>query len=180
MGGEADLDLLYCLARSLRATRMIETGVAYGWSSLALLLALAEEEAGLLVSTDRPYPAVGVEAYVGCAVPNELRGRWRLLPLADREALPEALDLLPVIDLAHYDSDKTRAGRAWALPKLWESLRPGGLLIVDDIDDDGTFAELAARLEIEPIVVRAPSERVIAGAAGVAKVEKYVGVLRRR
>src|SRR5688500_7698327 len=40
MGGAGALDLLYALAEYVGATRIVETGVAYGWSSLALLLSL--------------------------------------------------------------------------------------------------------------------------------------------
>jgi len=40
MGGPGGLKLLYWLAEHIQATRVVETGVAYGWSSLALLLSL--------------------------------------------------------------------------------------------------------------------------------------------
>ena len=38
MGGPTDLNLLFWLAETIQATRVIETGVAYGWSSFAILL----------------------------------------------------------------------------------------------------------------------------------------------
>ena len=41
MGGAANLDLLYHLVRGLEARCVLETGVAYGWSSLSILLAQA-------------------------------------------------------------------------------------------------------------------------------------------
>jgi hypothetical protein len=41
MGGAGNLDLLYTLIQHTNATRVIETGSAYGWSSLATLLAIS-------------------------------------------------------------------------------------------------------------------------------------------
>ena len=40
MGGSAHIHLIYDCVRLLRAKKAIETGVAYGWSSLAILKAL--------------------------------------------------------------------------------------------------------------------------------------------
>src|SRR5947209_13168435 len=54
MGGAGDLELIHAAARLSKAQRAIETGVAYGWSSLAILAALSRN--GRLVSVDMPYP----------------------------------------------------------------------------------------------------------------------------
>ena len=45
-------------------TRLLETGVALGWSSLAILLALESVGHGELVSIDMPYPGMNNDAYV--------------------------------------------------------------------------------------------------------------------
>lgn len=44
--GAANLDLLYSLARAINARTVVETGVACGWSTLALLLATADSGGG--------------------------------------------------------------------------------------------------------------------------------------
>ena len=44
----------------------------------------------------------------------------------------------------HYDSDKTVHGRREALRLLAPSLRPGALIVMDDIQDNVFFAELVA------------------------------------
>jgi hypothetical protein len=170
MGGGGNIELLYHLAEYSQATRVIETGVAYGWSSLALLLSLHQRPGAVLISTDRPYPGTSSEQHVGCVVPRSLREHWQLLPYADRESLPIAMRRLPVIDLCHYDSDKSRAGRQWAYPKLWAALRPGGVFVSDDIDDDLAFCDFNASLGLEPHVIRTPQENA-------EKQEKFVGVL---
>jgi len=165
MGGAGDLDLLYHAVRASEAERVVETGVALGWSSLAILSALAPR--GRLVSTDMPYVREGNAAEVGAVVPEELRDRWLLLRGADRRVLPRGLRTLGAVDLVHYDSDKSYVGRRWAYPRLWAALRPGGLLISDDIDDNVAFRDFADEVGVEPLVV---------GSEGRAR---YVGVLVR-
>ena len=154
LGGPADLDLLYHLTVGLQARRVVETGVAYGWSSLAILLAQETIGAGTLASVDMPYPRLGGEAQVGCAVPHGLRASWRLIRRPDRTALPRALDDLCPLDLAHYDSDKTYAGQSWAFPQMWAALRPGGALIADDIDLQTAFRDFVVTTGAVPHVVR--------------------------
>jgi predicted O-methyltransferase YrrM len=163
LGGAGDLTLLYCVAQHLRVMRVVETGVAYGWSSLALLLSLKDRPGARLVSTDMPYLVKGSEQCVGCVVPDRLRAQWSLVRAADRQALPGALETLGTIDMCHYDSDKSYEGRMWAYPKLWQALRPGGVFISDDIDDNVAFREFSDDVSCEPLVVR--------------KAGNYVGIL---
>jgi predicted O-methyltransferase YrrM len=164
MGGPGDLNLLYQLAEFIQARRVIETGVAYGWSSLAILLSLQPRD-GLLVSTDLPYPGLDNDPYVGCVIPGDLKTNWKLLRAADRLAIPEALKLTGRIDMCHYDSDKSYSGRMWTYPKLWKALRPGGIFISDDIGDDLGFSDFAQSLAIEPVIIHCG--------------EKFVGVLSK-
>ena len=169
MGGPGNLDLLYHLALQEGVENVVETGVAFGWSSLAILLGLGSE--GQLFSTDMPYVRRGNEDYVGCVVPEDLRGAWTLIRLADHQALPRALDDLGTIDLCHYDSDKTYVGRMWAYGLLWEALEPGGFFVSDDIGDNDAFRVFAESVAAEPIVVE-PGRYDTS--------TKYVGVLRKK
>jgi predicted O-methyltransferase YrrM len=159
MGGPGDLDLIYRVAEHLQARRVIETGVAYGWSSLSLLLSL-EARDGLLVSTDLPYPGLDNEAFVGCVVPQDLRRRWVLLKAPDRTAVPEAIRLAGTIDMCHYDSDKSYDGRLWTYSRLWRALRPGGILISDDVGDNFGFRDFADSLDAQPVIVRGSNKYV--------------------
>ncbi|MFN7176511.1 MAG: class I SAM-dependent methyltransferase [Thermaurantiacus sp.] len=147
MGGPGDLDLLFAAVRVSGAQRVVETGVAYGWSSLAILAAMDDGRNGRLASVDMPYPKMANEAFVGVVVPERLRGGWTLVRQPDRFGLDRAISALGgTIDLAHYDSDKSWQGRRWAYPRLWAALRPGGLLISDDIQDNMAFAEMVAEM----------------------------------
>ena len=151
--GECDLPLVYSAARSVGARDMMETGVALGWSSLALL-ALAEEHDGQLVSVDLPYPFLIGQSWVGSAVPDRLQERWTLLRKADRIGIPSALRQSDGFDFVHYDSDKSPEGRSWAYPLLWHAVRPGGLLVSDDVGDNSAWADFCAEQDIPLIVVR--------------------------
>ena len=170
MGAPANLDLLYHLSRSLGARRIIETGVAYGWSSLVLLLSMGEYSDGRLVSTDMPYVMQFGDRWVGCVVPERLRARWQLLRYPDREGLPRALNVLPEIDLCHYDSHKSYRARMWAYPLLWNALVPGGYVVSDDIGDDRGFHDFCEQLEVVPTIV--------SGLTSTGTI-RYAGVLRK-
>lgn len=167
MGGAGALDLLYHLAATVGARRVVETGVAYGWSSLALLLGIVDD--GHLVSVDMPYLKMGNDEFVGCAVPDSLRARWKLMRTSDRQGLRAALAEASPVDLCHYDSDKSYRGRMWAYPLLWDALRPGGFFISDDISDNTAFRDFAASLDRVPVVVVVPE-----GAEA-----KYCGVISK-
>ena len=140
MGGPGDLDMIYLATGLSGAKRVIETGVAYGWSSFAILAALGDK--GRLVSVDMPYPKLNNEAFVGIVVPDEWRDRWTLIRRPDRGGLKAAIAAFGgTIDLAHYDSDKSYDGRMFAYPLIWNALRPGGIFISDDVSDNFGFRD---------------------------------------
>ena len=153
-GGSSYMDLIYSLARAIEARRMVETGVAFGWSSLALLLALQDRDNdSLLCSVDLPYLSEWTTDWVGAAVPQELRPRWHVYRMADRQGLPRALRRSYPVDLAHYDSDKSPHGRLFGYGAIWQSLRQGGVLVSDDIGDNLAFIRFAEQVGKTAIVV---------------------------
>lgn len=155
MGGPGDLNLLFAAAKLTCARRVVETGVAYGWSSLALLAAISSFEDARLVSVDMPYPKMNNEPFVGIAVPEHLRARWELLREPDRRGLEKAIARLGgTIDLCHYDSDKSYWGRGYAYPLLWAALTAGGIFISDDIQDNMAFAEFIESKHLRCAVTR--------------------------
>mgnify|MGYP001079311829 FL=1 len=163
MGGPANVDLLYAVTRLLGARRALETGVAFGWSSLAFLSAMACNGGGRLVSVDRPYPGDGSEDFVGLAVPDYLVPHWTIVQEPDRNGLVKAAACFPQgVDIAHYDSDKTYRGRQFGYPIMWRAVRPGGLFISDDIQDNMAFAHFV--------------EQVRASHGVVESAGKYIGI----
>ena len=152
MGGAGNLSLLFNVCNHLQAKFVIETGVAYGWSSFALLLSLSKRPGSRLISIDMPYPTMGNEAYVGVVVPKQLKPNWTLIREPDISGLPKALKLVPHLDLVHYDSDKSYLGRMFSYPKLYEKLRAGGIFISDDINDNLAFKDFCEELKVTPVI----------------------------
>ena len=140
----------------LAPKRILETGVAYGWSSYAILAALRENKInGRLISIDMPYPSTSNNEYVGIVVPTELRKHWRLIRLPDRPGIKKAIKLNNgTFDFIHYDSDKSKSGRKYAYKLLWDSLGKGGVFISDDIEDNLEFANFVERKETIYYVIR--------------------------
>lgn len=172
MGGGGNTQLLYSLVLGIKATRVIETGVAYGWSSLSILLALRENSPeARLMSSNLHYPKFhGDERFVGCAVPEELHEQWTIIRNADNLALPEILSTMPACDLVHYDSAKSYEARMYAYPMLWNAIRDGGLLVSDDIDDNFGFKDFCSMVRGTPLIVETPQP---------SGITKYVGILRK-
>lgn len=148
LAGPGDLELLYALVILSRASRVLETGVAYGWSSLVIRAAQKRTaKNSVLVSIDMPYVKAGAEDLVGIVLPEEYRDGWILIRRPDRPGILNGLKLLGgTVDLVHYDSDKSWYGRSYAYPILWKSLRPGGLFISDDIQDNFFFRDFTEML----------------------------------
>ena len=146
MGGAAHIHLLYDCVRLIKAKRVLETGVAYGWSSLSILKALHDNQKGRLYSIDMPYPVKNNEKNVGIVVPNYLKKKWKLIRRPDRPGINIGLKKAGgKIDLCHYDSDKSWWGRAYAYNILWNSLKSNGVFITDDIQDNLYFFEFVKK-----------------------------------
>lgn len=166
MGGPGDLNLLYAVAKLSCAKRVVETGVAYGWSSLAILAAISCRHDACLVSVDMPYPKMNNEPFVGIVVPEQLRATWEVIREPDRRGLEKAIARFGgTIDLCHYDSDKSYWGRAYAYPLLWNALRPRGVFISDDIQDNMAFADFMQSMNCRCAVTQYAS--------------KFVGIARK-
>ena len=152
MGGAGALELFYAACEFANAKNVVETGVAYGWSSLAALLSL-EKRNGTLYSSDMPYLGQNGDQYVGCIVPENLKMNWKLFRHADRESLPKVLKETQKIDVVHYDSDKSYEGMKWAYETLFPYVKKGGVFISDDINDNSAFQDFCDQNKIIPTVV---------------------------
>ena len=113
-----------------------------------------------------PFWGTKHEDKIGCVIPQEMRSKWRLIRLPDRDSIPKFVRQKSFFDLCHYDSDKSYNGKMWALPKLWRMIKKGGVLICDDINDNLAFKHFCESQNIEPIVVETFDSQIV----------KYVGI----
>lgn len=166
---QGDAALAYFLVRYCRPVTVVETGVAAGFSSVAILTALEKNgDGGRLWSSDLPYVWVrGSEKLVGTLVTLEYRARWRLFLEGDRRNLRAIARRCGPISLFHYDSDKSYFGRRRALREVKRALDENAVLVFDDIEDNFHFRDLATRMERVFFVLRSGEG-------------KYVGVIADR
>ena len=149
LGGGGNYILLYFLIRKFKLLNIVETGVAAGWTSLAILRALKKNGKGFLYSSDFPYFRLkNPEKYIGYLAKDESnKDNWFLDIRGDDIALPEIVKKLDnnTIDLFHYDSDKSYSGRVNALRILSSKINSKTIIIFDDIQNNLHFKEFVKK-----------------------------------
>jgi predicted O-methyltransferase YrrM len=152
-GGSALAGFCYAVTRALKPELVLETGVCYGVTSAHFLQALKMNGRGELHSIDLPPLGKNGDAYVGTLVSRELRQSWTVHRGTARRLLPKLLTSLGQIDLFLHDSLHTYRNMRMEFAKAWPKLRPGGVLISDDVDGNAAFRELAKRHDVAASVV---------------------------
>jgi predicted O-methyltransferase YrrM len=149
LGGGGFYPMLYFLTRLRKPAVIVETGVAAGFSSQMFLDALETNgQTGRLYSSDFPYFRLqDPERFIGLLVDDRLRQRWTLYIDGDEQSLPRILRQVGSIDLFHYDSDKSFSGRAQAIERILPRMASGGLIIMDDIQDNAFFKDFVRARE---------------------------------
>jgi predicted O-methyltransferase YrrM len=148
--------LCYLACRVTSPSVVIETGVAYGVSSAYILTALRENGQGTLHSVDLPPVRRKSERFWGIAVPDDLKGRWNLHRGTSSRVLPRLLQENPTVDIFVHDSLHTHKNMSHEFDTIWPHLRPGALLLADDIERNSAFNEL---LQKTPAFWRAIKDR---------------------
>lgn len=134
---------IYVLCRIFKPDIIVETGVANGFSSAFILYALEMNKKGRLYSIDLPnQPGQEINNHTGWLVPDILKNRWDLILGPSKERLPPLLNKLGAIDAFYHDSDHSYENMAFEFACAWKYLKPGGLLLADDITDSRAFDEL--------------------------------------
>jgi hypothetical protein len=140
---------IWCLTRHLKPTNVLETGVAHGVTSRFILEALDRNDSGRnesgrnvsghLWSIDLPPLERAWREQVGAAVGPRFRDRWTYLEGSSRRQLPGLLSRLGQIDLFIHDSLHSERNVRFELDRAWRALKPGGVLVVDDVDANWGF-----------------------------------------
>jgi predicted O-methyltransferase YrrM len=160
--------LCYLACRYLRPRVVVETGVAYGVTSTYILAALDDNDYGELHSIDLPPLALDAAAHVGYFVPSELRSRWTLSLGPARKLLPQLLGSTQPIDLFVHDSLHTYSHMKWEFETALSALRPGGILISDDIDGNRAFEQMVQSWNIDSwLAIRQIRKNALCGAARI-------------
>ena len=150
--------ICYALCRALRPSVVVETGVAHGVTSAFILQALTANNHGELWSVDLPPLGDAAQTQCGSLVPAELRSRWHLLRGMSRRVLPPLVSTLPAIDIFLHDSLHTYRNMTREFETVWPKLRPGGLLLSDDVEMNRAFERFAASRADFVLTVREASK----------------------
>jgi predicted O-methyltransferase YrrM len=160
----------WSVTRHLAPAVVVETGVARGMTSAAILSAMGADGAGRLYSIDLPPLTGGWAEQSGAAVADELRLRWTYVRGSSRRRLPRLLAELGHIDVFVHDSLHTAETMDFEFRCAWEALRAGGVLLSDDIDDSVAFERFVAEHDGMQAVIGQES----------SKAGNRFGVIRKR
>lgn len=153
-GDPAFLQAIWRLIRRLNASRVVETGVAHGVTSRIILEALNGR--GHLWSIDLP-PVWAPEVHreIGAAVGDPPLQHWSLIFGSSRRRLPGLLNRIAPIDLFIHDSQHSRSNMLFEMDNAWVALRPGGAMVIDDIDLNRAFADFSGSVACESLICEA-------------------------
>jgi hypothetical protein len=137
---------VWCSVRHTEPSVVIETGVAHGVTSRIILEALNLNDRGHLWSIDLPHPLdQSLHAQTGVAVTEECRPRWTYLEGASRDRLPPLVPEVGRVDMFIHDSLHTMKNTLFEMEQAASAMRPGGVMLVDDIKSHLGFATFARR-----------------------------------
>lgn len=155
---------IYVICRLRSPNAVLETGVAYGVTSAFALQALAVNQKGTLFSVDLPPLGKEADQHVGELVPQQLRERWHLYRGTAKRVLPDLLPSIGELDLFVHDSLHTSRNMTFEFETVWPSLRPGAVLVADDVGLNDSFSDFAA--EVKPsfaAVIREENKEALFG-----------------
>lgn len=132
----------YLVCRLLKPEVVVETGVAFGTTSVFILKALEKNGHGTLHSIDFPPLMPKYEESWGILVDEPLKEIWRFHRGSSKQLLPKLLNEVGTVDLFVHDSLHTYRNMLREFETVWPRLRPGGMIISDDVDYNEAFGAL--------------------------------------
>jgi hypothetical protein len=137
---------VWCTVLHTRPAVVVETGVAHGVTSRVILEALRRNDCGHLWSIDLPHPLEpDLHAQTGMAVTDACRDRWSYLEGSSRSRLPALVAEVGSLEMFVHDSLHTARNTLFELEHAAARMRPGGVMLVDDIKSHRGFATFARR-----------------------------------
>jgi predicted O-methyltransferase YrrM len=144
---------LYSLCKLLKPDKVVETGVAYGLSSMYILQALYENKKGVLYSIDFTFSPWQSQEMIGAAIPDNLRSNWKLIFGPSSKELYKLLSSIHPIDIFFHDSLHTFKNMISEFEIAWPYLKHRGFLISDDISSNNAFYKFYSKLNLEPLIL---------------------------
>jgi predicted O-methyltransferase YrrM len=155
--------LLYLVTRARQPEIFVETGVQNGMSSAFILLGLDHNAAGRLFSVDRPpvdqrildqgtRPLPSGKA-PGWIIPDYLHSRHDLRLGKAEVILPALLAELGRTDVFLHDSDHSYSHIMFESALAWSYLTPGGLLLIDNTEQNEAFTDFSRGVEATSFVI---------------------------
>lgn len=164
---DADASLaaaIWCSVRHLRPMRVLETGVARGVTSRMILEAMSINGEGCLWSVDLPHPfRPEVHAETAAAIPGGRHDRWTYVRGSSRRRLPGLALLLGQIDVFVHDSLHTARNMHFEMKTVWPRLRPGGIMLIDDVHNQAFRDFVQQAGQPESLVCRSADGRWMFG-----------------
>jgi predicted O-methyltransferase YrrM len=139
---------LYTIARIVRPSLVVETGVANGISSAFILEAMRKNDKGKLISVTLPGgldPLIPSGTDVGWVVPGTLRDRWSLQLGASSQLLPEIVRQQGPVDIFFHDSDHSYENMLMEFETVWPCVKPGGYLLADDVWQNNALSDFCKK-----------------------------------
>jgi len=124
------------VTRLLKPEVVLESGVAKGFTSAAILDALEENGRGKLYSVEMPSLHIGYKKQVGERIPKALRKRWSLSLGPSAVVLPSLVETLGQVDLFVYDSAISYDNQRSDFGIITRAMRTGGVIIANQIVTD--------------------------------------------
>ena len=130
---------LYLLCKITKPEQVVETGVAYGLSTMYVLQALEENKKGSLHSIDGVFSPWQTKEMIGTAIPSNLKNRWNFHFGSSTKNLNNVLSSMSSVDIFLHDSLHTYKNMMFEFEMAWPYISSGGFLISDDVGDNNAF-----------------------------------------
>lgn len=142
---------------------VVETGVANGFSSSYILLALNRTNQGKLISIDNLFLPWHRKDKVGLAIPKNLKSQQTLIFGNASEKLKTILNKEGKVDIFIHDSSHTYQNMMKEFHIVWPHIQKGGFLLSDDVDQHDAFLDFADEMERNPFIIKGSDNAIYFG-----------------
>jgi len=140
-------NFLYFICRILKPKIIVETGVAYGLSSLYILKALENNNLGKLYSIDSVFRPWHSENMIGSIIPENLKKNWNLILGSSDKVLVNLFENLDEVDIFIHDSLHTYKNMMFEFESALNNIK-NGIIISDDILSNDAFYDFSIKHKI--------------------------------